>query len=151
MQRSFSYKNALNQFALVCIYAVYVSLSSLYPLLPPLLAILFFSYNNALKRHDLFSVIIIVLMLLIFEAEKGFWFGSTVIFFTLLSRLVIPKIDQMLQCQGCMAAFIVALAYPGYWIFIWLTNQVLLLALPMIDWHIILYIIIEFLILMALL
>jgi hypothetical protein len=122
----------------------------MYLLLPPLLAILFFFYYDALLKHDLFGLLIISVMLLVFEAEKGFWFGSTIVFFTLLSHYLLPKIEQMIQCKICMAAIMVALAYPGYWLFVWFVNQVLLLNVPAIDWHIGLYMIIEFLVVAAL-
>jgi len=149
MQRSFSYQNVISRLFLVAFFVIYISLSSMYLLLPPLLAILFFFYYDALMKHDLFGLIIISLMLLVFEAEKGFWFGSTIVFFTLLSHYLLPKIEQMIQCKICMAAIMVALAYPGYWLFIWFVNQVLLLNVPAIDWHIGLYMIIEFLVVAA--
>ncbi|MDP2850695.1 MAG: hypothetical protein Q8M43_07200 [Sulfuricurvum sp.] len=122
----------------------------MYLLLPPLLAILFFLYYDALTKNDLFSLVIISLMLLVFEAEKGFWFGSSIVFFTLLSLYLLPKIEQMIQCKICMAAIFVFLAYPGYWMFMWFVNQVLLLSVPVIDWHVGLYMIIEFLVVAAL-
>ncbi|OHD90901.1 MAG: hypothetical protein A2552_10300 [Sulfuricurvum sp. RIFOXYD2_FULL_44_160] len=150
MQRSFSYQNVISRLFLVALFVVYISLSSMYLLLPPLLAILFFFYYDALMKHDLFGLIIISLMLLVFEAEKGFWFGSTIVFFTLLSQYLLPKIEQIIQCKICMAAIMVALAYPGYWLFVWFVNQVLLLNVPAIDWHIGLYMIIEFLVVAAL-
>lgn len=122
----------------------------MYLLLPPLLAILFFLYYDALTKNDLFSLVIISLMLLVFEAEKGFWFGSSIVFFTMLSLYLLPKIEQMIQCKICMAAIFVFLAYPGYWMFMWFVNQVLLLSVPVIDWHVGLYMIIEFLVVAAL-
>jgi len=149
MQRSFSYKNALSQLLLVGVFLIYTSLSTLYLFLPPLLAVLFVAYYKALNRHDLFGLLIVITMMLIFEAEKGFWFGSTVLFFTLVSRLLIPKVEQVVQCHPCMAALFVAMAYPGYWLFIWMANQVFLLELPTMDWHIVLYMIIEFLLVVA--
>ncbi|HLD24276.1 MAG TPA: hypothetical protein VJA83_10080, partial [Sulfuricurvum sp.] len=66
------------------------------------MAILFFLYYDALTKHDLFGLVIISLMLLVFEAEKGFWFGSTIVFFTVLSHYLLPKIEQMIQCKICM-------------------------------------------------
>lgn len=150
MQRSFPYQNVISRLLLVGLFAVYISLSSIYLLLPPLVAILFFAYYNALSRHDLFGLIIVALMLLIFEAEKGFWIGSTLLFFTVLSRYLLPKLEQLIQCRICMGAIFVALAYPGYWIFVWIANGVLLLPPPAIDWHIGLYMIIEFLLITAL-
>ncbi len=147
MQRSFSYQNVINRLLLVGLFVVYISLSSVYLLLPPLLAILFYAYHDALSKHDLFRLIVISAMLLVFEAEKGFWFGSTIIFFTLLSRYLLPKFEQVLQCHICMAGIFVFFGYFGYWGFLLIANGVLLLSPPMIDWHIGLYMIIEFLIL----
>lgn len=150
MQRSFPYQNVISRLFLVGFFIVYISLSSIYLLLPPLVAILFFAYYNAFSKHDLFGLIIVALMLLIFEAEKGFWIGSTLLFFTVLSRYLLPKLEQLIQCRICMGAIFVALAYPGYWIFMWIANGVLLLPPPAIDWHIGLYMIIEFLVITAL-
>lgn len=150
MQRSFSYQDALSRLLLVGAYVVYISLSSLYLLFPPLLALLFFAYYRALAKHDLAALILVAVMLLVFEAEKGFWFGSTILFFTVLIHYFVPKIEQVLQCRICMAAIFTAFAYPGYWLFMWIGNQVLMLSLPAIDWHMGLYIVVEFLILAAL-
>jgi len=150
MQRSFPYQNVISRLFLVGLFIVYISLSSLYLLLPPLLAVLFFAYHDALTKNDLFGLIIVGIMLLIFEAEKGFWFGSTILFFTVLSRYLLPKLEQLIQCRICMGAIIVALAYPGYLLFTWIANGVLLLPSPSVDWHIGLYMIVEFLVIATL-
>ncbi len=150
MQRSFSYQNVISRLFLVALFVIYISLSSMYLLLPPLLALLFFLYYDALTKNDLFALVTVIIMLLVFEAEKGFWFGSTVIFFTFLSRYLLPKIEQTIQCKPCIAGIFVALGYIGYWVFMWFVNQVLLLSVPVIDWHTVLYMIIEFLIIAAL-
>lgn len=122
----------------------------MYLLLPPMLALLFYAFADRLRKHDLFGLAVIVAMLLVFEAEKGFWFGSTVLFFTLVSHYFLPKIEQIVQCRICLAAIYTTFAYPGYWLFVWLTDQVLLLTLPVMDWHIAMYMMIEFLMLTAL-
>jgi hypothetical protein len=150
MQRSFPYQNVISRLFIVGVFIVYISLSSFYLVLPPLLAVLFLAYHNALSKHNLFELSIIASMLLVFEAEKGFWFGSTIVFFTALSIYFLPKLEQLIQCRMCMAAIFVTLAYPGYWFFILIVNSVLLLPQPAIDWHIVLYMIIEFLVIMAL-
>lgn len=118
----------------------------MYLLMPPLLAVLFFLYHDALNKHDLFALVTVAIMMLVFEAEKGFWFGSTIVFFTVLSHYLLPKTEQAIRCRVCMRAIFVGLAYPGYWMFMWFVNQVLLLSPPAIDWHMGLYMIIEFLI-----
>jgi len=149
MQRSIPYQNLVSQLALVGLFTVYISLSSLYLLLPPLLALQFFAFKKSLQRNDLFALIIVSIMLLVFEAEKGFWFGSTIMFFSLVTHYAIPKIEQLVQCRICLAAIYTVFAYPGYWLFVWIANQVLLLNTPAIDWYMGLYVVVEFLILAA--
>ncbi len=149
MQRSFSYQDPVSLLLLVAVYIVYVSLSGIYLLFPPLLAVLFFAYYRALRRHDLVTLMAVAAMLLVLEAEKGFWFGSTILFFTFVIRYLLPKIELVVQCRVCMAAIFTAFAYPLYWLFLWSVNQLFMLTLPSIDWHIALYMVIEFLMIAA--
>lgn len=150
MQRSIPYQDVINRIVLIGLFTTYICLSSIYLLVPPLLGILFVAYHRALSTHNLFDVIFISIMLLIFEAEKGFWFGSSIIFFTLISYYVLPKLEQLIQCRMCMNTILIAFAYIGYWVFVSLISGILLLASPALDWHVIMYMIVEFLILMAL-
>jgi hypothetical protein len=107
-------------------------------------ALIGFLFYRALARHDLGSLIIFSIMFLMLEAEKGYWFGSTIIYFTLISYYLMPKLDQTMQCTLCIKSIFVLLAYIGYWGFIWMINSVLLLQIPSLDWHILFYIPIEF-------
>lgn len=149
MQRSLPYQNVISRLFLVVLFIGYISLSSIYLLMPPLLAVLFFAYHSALTKYDLFGLMTIIVMLLVLEAEKGFWFGSTVLFFTVMSRYLLPKIEQVIRCKMCMTAIFVAIAYPVFWAFIWFVNQLFLLSVPQVDWHIFLYMVIEFLMIAA--
>lgn len=144
MQRSITYQNALNDLFWIVLFAVYIGLSSIYLFLPPMAAVLFYMYDRALQRHDLYALIVVSLMLLMFEAEKGFWFGSTIVFFTLISHYLIPKLEQMMRCPLCIKGIFVLVAYLGFWVFIGLVNSIVILPLPAIDWHILFYMAIEF-------
>jgi hypothetical protein len=150
MQRSISYQNIINRLFLVVLFVAYISMSTMYLLMPPLLAVLFFFYRKALSTHDLFALVSVIFMLLVFEVEKGFWFGSTIMFFTLMSLYLLPKIEQAVRCKICLAAIYVGLSYPAYWFFVWFINKLLLLNVPMMDWHILLYMIVEFLVIAVL-
>ena len=147
MQRSISYQNIIIQLILVGLFAVYLSMTSIHLLLPPMLGILFYRYYKSLKRHDLFGLIIIIAMLFIVEAEKGFWFGSSIIYFSLLSMYVMPKVIITVRCKNCIKAMMVFAAYFGYWLFVWLTDQILIFVPPQLDWYVFFYGIVEFLIL----
>lgn len=144
MQRSITYKSTVSDLLWVAVFGIYIALSSIYLFLPPMLAVLGYLYYRALQRHDLFSLIVASVMLLMFEAEKGYWFGSTLLFFTLISHYVIPKLEQTMQCTVCIKGIFVFLSYVGFSLFLGLINSILLLALPSLDWHVLFYMAIEF-------
>lgn len=144
MQRSIPYQNVITDIFWIPLFIGYIALSSIYTILPPMLAVLSFLFYRALQRYDLFTLVIISILLLVLEAEKGFWFGSTILYFSLLSRYGIPKLEVMMRCQLCIKGFFVLSGYLGFWFFVTVINTVLLLPLPQIDWHFLLYMAIEF-------
>ena len=146
MQRSLTYQSYLRGFGLLLLFLVYESMSSIYLLLPPLLGVLFFYYMQAMKRQSFPMLIFITLLLLIFEADKGYLVFTTLIYFTFLYRFVVPKIRKYIECRECLGFIYVVLAYVGFWFFSLLLNQVLWIPLPSMDWHVLYYIIIEFMV-----
>lgn len=144
MQRSITYKSTVSDLLWVAVFGIYIALSSIYLFLPPMLAVLGYLYYRALQRHDLFSLIVASIMLLMFEAEKGYWFGSTLVFFTLITHYVIPKLEQTMQCTICIKGIFVLLSYFGFSLFLGVVNSILLLSLPSLDWHVLFYMAIEF-------
>lgn len=144
MQRSITYQNALSNLFWVVAFAMYSALSSIYLFLPPMLALIGYLFYRSLTRHDLYSLIIFSIMLLMIEAEKGYWFGSSILFFTLLSHYVLPYLKQTMRCNLCIKAIFVASGYLLFWVFITMIDGVLLLALPAFDWHTFFYMAIEF-------
>jgi hypothetical protein len=109
-----------------------------------MLAVLGFLYYRALRRNDLFSLVVVCVMLLMFEAEKGYWFGSSIVYFTLISQYIMPKLEQTVQSQISIKGIFVLLSYFGFSIFLGMVNSVLILPLPSMDWHVVFYMAIEF-------
>lgn len=144
MQRSITYQNALSDLLWIAVFAIYISLSSIYLFLPPMAAVLGFLYFRAIQRYDLFSLIVAAVMLLMFEAEKGYWFGSTIVFFTLISYYLMPKLGQTMQCKICIKGIFVLLSYLGFTVFLGMVNSILILPIPAMDWHMVFYMAIEF-------
>lgn len=144
MQRSITYQNALSNLFWIVVFGLYCALSSIYLFLPPMLAVMGYLFYRSLVRNDLYSLIVFSIMLLMIESEKGYWFGSTILFYALLSHYIVPYLDKTMQCEVCIKGIFVASAYLIFWIFITLINGVLLLALPAFDWHVFLYMAIEF-------
>ncbi len=144
MQRSITYKNSLSDLLWIAVFGIYIALSSIYLVLPPMLAVLGFFYYRALRRYDLFSLIVASVMLLMFEAEKGYWFGSSIVYFTLISQYVMPKIEQTVQSDMGIKGIFVLLSYFGFSFYSGMVSSVFILPLPSMDWHVLIYMAIEF-------
>lgn len=144
MQRSLTYQNALSHLFWLIAFGIYSALSSIYLFLPPMFALLGFLFYRALARHELGTLIVFSVMLLMVEAEKGYWFGSSILFFTLLCHYGMPKLEKIMRCDACIKVIFVVSAYVGYWGFVWMINSVLLFQMPALDWHILFYMAIEF-------
>ena len=144
MQRNLSYKKPLVPLLYITLFVVYSSLSSIYLILPPLLAILFVLYLRAIKNDDFLFILLISFCLVIFEANKGYPLFSTIIYFTLVYKFIIPKIIQNFNCNFCVRISYVLLAYIGYYLFLMIVAKIFLLPLPSIDYYTVYYIVIEF-------
>jgi len=144
MQRSITYQNSLVTLLWVGIFAIYSALGSIYLFLPPMLAVVGFLFYRALTRYDLFSLIVYTIMLLMIETERGYWFGSSIIFFSILSHYIIPWLEQNIQCENCVKGLFVAFSYLLFWMVMTIANNMLLLESPLLDWHVLFYMLIEF-------
>jgi len=144
MQRSISHQKPLVPFLYIALFAVYGSLSSIYLFLPPLLAVLYVLFSNALKRDDLLMLVLVSFCLLLFEANKGYMLFSTIVYFGIVHKFVMPKIIQSFSCSSCIKISYVVLAYLGYYIYLALISNIFLLPAPEINFYIVYYMIIEF-------
>ncbi len=144
MQRSITHKNSVAPFIYVALYLVYSALSGVYIFLPPLLSVLFLFFTRALKHEDSLTLFLVSLCLVIFEAQNNFILFSTIIYFLLIYRYVLPKIYTNFSCIACIRISTVLLAYLGFFIFNSLLSYIFLLPEPSINYYIIYYIVIEF-------
>ena len=144
MQRSISHQKPLVPFLYIVLFAIYGSLSSIYQFLPPLLAVLFVLFSNALKRDDLLMLLLVSFCLLLFEANNGYMLFSTIIYFGLAHRFVLPKIIQNFSCNSCIKISYVLLAYLGYYLYLVLVSSMFILPMPELNFYVIYYIVIEF-------
>jgi len=150
MQRSLSNKKILGTFGIGIAFVLYQSLSSIYLLLPPLLGVIFFYFIHALEKEDVGSLIFIIILLLVFEAEKDFLLFSSLVYFTFIYRFIIPRLRMMISCKLCLKGFFLFLAYPGFLTYTYVLNQVLWVEVPSFDWHIFYYMFIEFFLVLGL-
>jgi len=144
MQRSISHQKPIVPFLYIILFVLYDSLGTIYPFLPPLLAVLYVLFTKALDNDDTVSLFLIVLCLVIFEANYGYIFLSSVIYFYILYKFIMPKIVQSFSCSTCIRIITVVLVYLGFFLFLTLLSNIFLLPQPSINYYIVYYIIIEF-------
>lgn len=146
MQRSISHNQSLSPILYLGLFIIYSSLSSIYPLLPPLFAVLFVLFLQVTQKENTFLILTLSSAMVIFEANFGYVLFSSIIYFYLVKKLLIPKIEQSFSCASCIKMAYVLLAYIGYFLFLTLFSNIFLLTTPELNYYIIYYIIIEFLI-----
>jgi len=144
MQRSISHQKPLTPIIYIVLFVLYGSLSSIYPILPPLFAILFVLFTKALERKDTAYIILVSFCLVIFEANYGYILFSSILYFYLVYKFIMPKIIQNFSCTSCIKISYVLFAYIGYFLFLTLISNIFLFELPEINYYIIYYIVIEF-------
>ncbi len=150
MQRSLTNQKILSRIGIAIAFVLYQSLSSIYLFLPPLLGVLFFYFIRALEKEDIGALALVIVLLLVFEAEKGFLLFGALVYFTFVYRFVIPRLRMMISCVLCLKVFFLILAYPGFILYSYILNQVLWVETPSVDWHIIYYMFIEFFLVLGL-
>lgn len=146
MQRSITHQNSLTTLFYVVGYVIYSSIATIYPFLPPLFAVLFVLFLKALEEENFKNLILVSFCLLIFEANNGYILFSSITFFYILHKLVMPKIHLNFSCPNCIKVSYILLSYIGYFLFMSLLGNIFLFPLPDISYYIIYYIVIEFLI-----
>ena len=144
MQRSISHQKPIVPFVYIILFILYDSLGSIYPLLPPMLAVLFVLFTQSLERKDLLYTFLISLCLLVLEANYGFLPFSTIFYFYVVYKFILPKIRQSFNCPLCIRISYVLLAYIGYFLFMMLLAKIFLLPEIEINYYIVYYIVIEF-------
>jgi hypothetical protein len=107
-------------------------------------AVLFVLYTKAMGKQDFLLLIILAFCLVIYEADKGYQLFSSIIYFTLVNKFIIPKITKSFNCNSCIKILYVIIAYIGYYIFLALVAKIFLLEIPDINYYIVYYIVIEF-------
>ena len=144
MQRSLANQRPLKFILYVGLFVIYSSLATIYPVLPPLFGLLFILFIRAIKRDQILYLVFISFCLLVFEANNGYLFFSSIFYFYTIYKFVLPKIQQSFNCSSCVRLSYILLAYIGYFLFLTLLSKIFLLPEVKLDYYIIYYIVIEF-------
>ncbi len=74
----------------------------------------------------------------------GFALFSSIIYFAIVYKFVIPKLKKIFGCLSCLKIAYVILAYLGFFIFLYFLSHIFLLPTPSFNYYIVYYMIIEF-------
>jgi len=144
MQRSITNQKSVKIYIYIIFFIIYESLSSIYLFLPPFFAVLFVLFVKALDTNNMPNIFLVAFCLVIFEIDKSYLLFSSIIYFLLVYKFIIPKLKQNFSCGSCIKIVYVLLAYIGFFLFSLILAKVFLFPVPSINYYIIYYIIIEF-------
>jgi hypothetical protein len=144
MQRSISYQNSLDSFLYFILFVGYESLCSIYLFLPPLFAVLFVLFIDALDNKKSVNFIFVLLSLIIYEASMGFSLFVSIIYFTILYKFVIPILKKSINQAYMLKIVYVLSAYIGFFIFLKILSAIFLLPPPEMSYYVFYYMLIEF-------
>jgi len=145
MQRSISHQKPIVPFVYIALFLLYSSLSTIYLFLPPLFSLLYVSFSRALERQDSTLIFVVFLCLVIFEVNFDYMLFSSIVYFYILYKFIMPKIRQIFSCKSCILFTSVVLSYLGYFLFLMLIGNIFMIATPEISYYVFYYIVVEFL------
>lgn len=90
-------------------------------------------------------LLLVMALALVFEADKGYLFFSSLVYFAFVYKFILPKLLQLIECRRCLDFIAIILAYIGFWLFSILIQQIFWIEHATIDWSVIWYILFEFL------
>ncbi len=134
MRRNSTHKETLKAIALFTLIISYGALTDMLYYLPPLLGVAFVLFCRFMDKQQYHYLLPIVLFLLFFEATKGFFWLSAVLFFFLSYYLVIPRIRNLLGCEKCLVPIFVFYAYFGFYALVHIVVLFLGLHAPEFSW-----------------
>lgn len=150
MQRSLTYQNTLKTVVILSLLVVYISLTSIYPYLPPLFGIVFLLFIDLYEKDNRLLLMPLVFYLIVYEADKGFLLLSTLVFFILSYYFLVVKLKKIISCEKCLVPFFVFFAYMGYQLFAIMLHSLMRIDTPEFDSILIFYVIVESLLVMVL-
>ena len=144
MQRNSPYKNFVSYLFWSIFFIFYGSLASIYLILPPLMAPLFIVFKDALNKKESMQLFFLIVVILVFEAQEGFMTFTLLIYFLIVDKFIVPKIQQSINAKKLQDILYVVLAYFGYILFYTLLSQIFLLPLLDVNLYFIYYIVFEY-------
>lgn len=116
MQRNSAYKTFVNTSLFLCFLIFYNAFSSMYLFLPPLFGILFLYFINLFEKERFYSLLFFIIVLFVFESDKGFYPGILFILYYAVYVFLFPKIVKIFDNFNLFEIFYVPIIYISYFI-----------------------------------
>ena len=104
-------------------------MSSLYPLIPSFVGVIFCYLILNFNRHEenAAPLLLAFLYLCLYDLTKGFYLFSYIILFVIVYKFAIYRIQNVITCNNCILAAYVVIAYLGHYVlnafFAYLDNE----------------------------
>ncbi len=116
MRRNSADQNYLNLFWISGWLLFGLVMSSLYPLIPPFVGVVFcylvIHFNR--REENATTIFLGFLYLCLYDLNKGFYLFSYLILFAIFYKFAIYKIQNIITCNNCILAAYVTIAYLGH-------------------------------------
>ncbi len=114
MRRNSTYQSFVNTSIFLFALVIYNALSSIYIILPPLFGILFLYFAKLFDSKRYYSFIAFIVVLCIFEADKGFYPGMLFIVYSLVYMFLFHKVIKMFRNVNIFEIFYIPIIYISY-------------------------------------
>lgn len=95
-------------------YVIYTSLSDIYPLLPPLIGVLFIIFHRHYNERELYLPLLVLLCIGFYELDKSLVFGILPIVFFVVHFFVARRLESIINTNSVFIVAYVALLYLLY-------------------------------------
>jgi len=129
MRRNSAHQNYLTLFWISGWLLSGLVMSSLYPLIPSFVGVVFCYLILNSNRHEenAMPLFLAFFYLCLYDLINGFYLFSYVILFTIIYKFAIYKIQNIITCNNCILAAYVTMAYLGHYLlnafFAYLDNE----------------------------
>lgn len=129
MRRNSAHQNYLTLLGLCAWLLLDLVMSSLYPLIPSFVGVVFCYIILNFNKHEENALFLLLSFtyLCVYDLTKGFYLFSYIILFVIVYRFAIYRIQNIITCNNCILAIYVFIAYLGHYLlnafFAYLDNE----------------------------
>ncbi|KAB0575211.1 hypothetical protein F7P74_03600 [Helicobacter pullorum NCTC 12824] len=143
MRRNSTDKKNLTIFFIVIGIVVYVSISDIFYLLPPLFGVAYILTQEKYESGDFGAFYFLVPFFIFFEASKGLPFLSTILFMAFSFKVILPKFRKFFGYSRILTPLFILYGYFGYFAFLNFFGAIFDYNVPEFSWILGFYALIE--------